>query len=197
MSRGTSVVPPELTLRRDRETDVRRERSKGVPLMPPQALFGISVAFGFVAWGIFTIHYVWPELSRRSRVDALRPILILHSFRFIGLAFLVPGVVSPELSGGFARPAAYGDLIAAVLALLALMTLRGRLGILFVWIFNVWGTADLLYAFYAGNSVGLEPGQLGATLFILTVIVPLLLITHGVVFRLLLQGDRPTASRGG
>jgi len=121
----------------------------------------------------------------------------MHSFRFIGLAFLIPGVVAPELPGAFARPAAYGDLIAAVLALLALMTLRGRLGILFVWIFNVWGTADLLYAFYAGNSVGLEPGQLGATLFILTVIVPLLLITHGVVFRLLLQGDRPTASRDG
>jgi len=165
--------------------------------MPSQALFGISVAFGFIAWGVFTAQYLWPELRGRPRVAALRPLLILHSFRFIGLAFLIPGVVAPELPGAFARPAAYGDLIAAVLALLALMTLRSRLGLLLVWIFNVWGTADLLYAFYAGNSAGLEPGQLGATLFILTVIVPLLLITHGVVFRLLLQGDRPTASRDG
>ena len=165
--------------------------------MPSQALFGISVAFGFIAWGVFTAQYLWPQLRGRSRVAALRPLLVLHSFRFIGLAFLIPGVVAPELPGAFARPAAYGDLITAVLALLALMTLRGRLGILFVWIFNVWGTADLLYAFYAGNSVGLEPGPLGATLFILTVIVPLLLITHGVVFRLLLPGDRPAASRDG
>jgi len=163
--------------------------------MPPQALFGISVAFAFVAWGVFTAQYLWPELRRRSRVEALRPLLILHSFRFIGLAFLVPGVVAPELSSAFAHSAAYGDLIAAVLALVALMMLRSRLGTLCVWVFNVWGSADLLYAFYLGNSVELEAGQLGATYFILTVIVPLLLITHWVVFRVLLQRDRLTTSR--
>jgi hypothetical protein len=90
---------------------------------------------------------------------------------------------------------AYGDLIAAVLALLALMTLQSRLGIPLVWVFNVWGTADLLYAFYQGNSLGVEPGQYGAAYFIPTVIVPLLLNTHGVVFRILLQGDRVPAPR--
>jgi hypothetical protein len=164
-------------------------------MMPPLALFGISVVLGFIAWGVFTAHYVWPELSRHSRVAALRPLLILHGFRFIGLAFMIPGVVAPELPVAFARPAAYGDLIAAVLALLALMTLQSRLGIPLVWVFNVWGTADLLYAFYQGNSLGVEPGQYGAAYFIPTVIVPLLLITHGVVFRILLQGDRVPASR--
>jgi hypothetical protein len=165
--------------------------------MPPLALFGISVAFGFIAWGIFTAQYLWPELSRRSRAAALRPLLILHSFRFIGLSFLVPGVVAPELPAAFARPAAYGDLIAAVLALLALVTLRSRLGIPLVWLFNIWGTADLLYAFYQGNSLAIEPGQYGAAYFIPTVIVPLLLITHGVVFRLLLQGGRLAAVHNG
>src|SRR5262245_60139515 len=97
--------------------------------MPPQALFGISVALGFLAWGIVTAQYLWPYLRSQPRVDALRPLLILHSFRFIGLAFLVPGVVAPDLSDAFARPAAYGDLIAAVLALLALAALRSRWGI--------------------------------------------------------------------
>jgi hypothetical protein len=122
----------------------------------------------------------------------------LHSFRFIGLAFLVPGVVSPDLPAAYARPAAYGDLIAAVLALLALAVLPGRLGIVLVWAFNLWGTADLLYAFYQGViGVGLEPGQLGAAYFIPTVVVPLLLITHGLVFRLLLRGDGVAASRDG
>jgi hypothetical protein len=66
--------------------------------MPAQALFGISVAFGFIAWGIVAARYFWPALRGQSRVHALRPLLILHGFRFIGLAFLVPGVVSPELS---------------------------------------------------------------------------------------------------
>jgi len=163
--------------------------------MPPQALFGITIAFSFIAWGIVMARYLWPKLRSQPRVHALRPLLLLHSFRFIGLAFLVPGVVAPELSSAFARPAAYGDLIAAILALLALAALQSRLGILLVWVFNLWGSADLLYAFYQGNSVGFAPGQLGAAFFIPTVVVPLLLITHGVMFRLLLQGDRMTAAR--
>jgi len=109
----------------------------------------------------------------------------------------VPGVVSPDLPGGFARPAGYGDLIAAALALLALARLQSRLGIGLVWVFNLWGSADLLYAFYQGNvGVGLEPGQLGAAYFIPTIVVPLLLITHGLVFRILLHANNATASRG-
>ena len=163
--------------------------------MPAQALFGLSVAFGFITWGIIAAQYFWPLLRSQSRVEALRPLLILHSFRFIGLAFLVPGVVAPELPAAFAWPAAYGDLIAAILALLALAGLQSRLGIPLVWVFNLWGSADLLYAFYQGNSVGLVPGQLGAAYFIPTVVVPLLLITHGLVFRLLLQDDGAATSR--
>jgi membrane protein required for beta-lactamase induction len=99
--------------------------------MPTQALFGISVAFGFVAWGIVAAQYFWPALRAQSRVDALRPLLILHSFRFVGLSFLIPGVVAPELPSAFAVPAAYGDLIAALLALLALAALRSSIAIPF------------------------------------------------------------------
>ena len=157
--------------------------------MPQQALFGISIALSFLAWGFVAARYLWPYLRSQPRVDALRPLLVLHSFRFVGLAFLVPGVFAPELPAAFARPAAYGDLIAAVLALLALASLQKRWGMLLVWVFNLWGSADLLYAFYQGNSGGLVAGQLGAAYFIPTVIVPLLLITHGLVFRLLLQGE--------
>lgn len=158
--------------------------------MSQLAVYGVSIAFGFIAWGLVTAQYVWPELRRRSRADALRPLLVLHAFRFVGLAFLVPGIVSPDLSAAFARPAAFGDFIACVLALIALSTgLRTRLGLALVWAFNVWGVADLCYAFFRGNRVGLEPGQLGATYFIVIVLVPMLFITHGLVFRLLLRRD--------
>ena len=157
--------------------------------MSPQIIFGTSVAFGLIAWSIVIVRYVWPLLHGQSRTDALRPLLMLHSFRFVGLAFLVTGIVSPDLSAEWARPAAYGDFIAAVLALLALAALPSRSGIALAWIFSVWGGADLLYAFYQGNRVGLEPGQLGAAYFILTVLVPLLLITHALAFRILLQRD--------
>lgn len=159
--------------------------------MPPQALFGISIGLGFLVWGIIAARYLWPALRQRSRTDALRPLLLLHSFRFIGLAFLVPGVVSPDLSADFARPAGYGDLIAAVLALVALAMLRSGFGIALVWVFNLWGSADLLHAYYLGRvAIGIEPGHLGAAYFIPTVVVPLLLTTHLLVFRLLMRADR-------
>jgi hypothetical protein len=155
--------------------------------MLPQLLFFVSIAFSFLAWGIVAAGYIWPELRLRQRADALRPLLVLHCFRFEGLAFLVPGVVSPDLPAAFAHSAGYGDFIAAILALLALLTLRRRAGIVVVWIFNLWGTADLVDAFYQANTAGLVPGQLGAAYFIPTFVVPLLLITHGLMFRILLQ----------
>jgi hypothetical protein len=159
--------------------------------MTAQALFGISVFFGFLVWGIVAARHIWPALRGRSFAEALRPVLLFHSFRFVGLAFLVPGVVSPDLPDAFARPAAYGDLLTAILALLSMAFLRQPIGVLLVWLFNVIGSADLLYAFYNGNrtAVGINPGLQGAAFFIPTVLVPLLLITHGLVFRILLRGN--------
>jgi len=157
--------------------------------MSPLWVFGISIAFSLIAWGIVVARHLWPDMRHLRRADALRPLLLLHAFRFVGLSFLVPGVVSVDLPAAWAGPAAYGDLIAAVLALLALALLKSRLELPMVWLFNVWGSGDLLYAFYQGNRVGLEPGQLGATFYILTVLVPLLLITHVLIFRLLLQRE--------
>jgi hypothetical protein len=124
--------------------------------MPIPLIWGITVAFGFVAWSVFAAQYVWPRISIRERAEALRPILVLHGFRYIGLAVLIPGVVSPQLSATvFARGLAYGDLAAATLALIALAALRTKLAAPLVWIFNIFGTADLLNAFYQGNRLSL------------------------------------------
>jgi hypothetical protein len=155
--------------------------------MQTQLAFFVSIAFSFIAWGIVAARYIWPELHIRPRAEALRPLLILHSFRFIGLAFLVPGVVSADLPSAFAHPAAYGDILAALLALLALISLPSAGGVVIAWIFSLWGTVDLFNAFYQANRAGFPPGHLGATYFIPTLIVPLLLITHGLGFRILLH----------
>jgi hypothetical protein len=165
--------------------------------MLSQLCFFASIAFGIVAWGIVTARYIWPELRHRLRAEALRPLLMLHSFRFIGFAFLVPGVVSPDLPSAFGHSAAYGDIVAAILALLALISLPSASGIVITWIFNLWGTADLFNAFYQANHAGLMAGQLGATYFIPTLIVPLLLITHGLVFRILLQRENEPVTNEG
>ena len=165
--------------------------------MAPQLYFFVSIAFSFIAWGIVTARYIWPELRGRQRAEALRPLLILPSFRFIGLAFLVPGVVSPDLPSAFAHSAAYGDIIAATLALLSLLSVSSGAGVVIAWIFNLWGSADLLNAFYQANHAGLLAGQLGSTYFIPTLVVPLLLITHGLAFRILLQHENEAAMREG
>jgi len=159
--------------------------------MQPQIVFGINVLLGLVVWGMIGVRYIWPALRDRPRTEALRPLLFLHAFRFVGLAFLVPGVVSPDLPAAFARPAAYGDLATSMLALLAIAMLRSRLGIVIVWMFNIVGTVDLLDAFYQGNrlGVGTTPGLQGAAYFIPTVLVPLLLVTHALVFRILVRAD--------
>ena len=161
--------------------------------MQPQLCFFVSIAFSFIAWGFVTAQYIWPELRLRQRAGALRPLLILHSFRFIGLAFLVPGVVSPDLPSVFAHSAAYGDIIAATFALVSLLSLQRGTGVVAAWIFNLWGVADLLNSFYQANRAGLLAGQLGATYFIPTLLVPLLLITHGLAFRILLRHQKESA----
>jgi hypothetical protein len=165
--------------------------------MPPRFAFRLSVPFGLLAWGTVTALYIWPALRGLSPVDAIRPLLLLHAFRYLGLAFLVPGTVSPELPHALARPAALGDLIAALLALLALALLGSPIGTIAVWIFNVWGTADLLYAFYMGARLVGQGKMLatyfGATYFIPTFYVPLLLITHGLIFWIILCGSMASA----
>jgi hypothetical protein len=169
--------------------------------MSPSLCFFLSIAFGLIAWGVVAKQFIWPRLRDLPRTEALRPLLTLHSFRFIGLAFLVPGVVSPELPSTFAHAAAYGDIAAAALALLSLALLPRAAGIAMAWIFNVLGTADLLDAFYQANGAGLMPGQLGATYFIPTLGVPLLLVTHALAFRVLLRREgeslKPIAERAG
>jgi hypothetical protein len=165
--------------------------------MLPQLYFFMSIAFSLIAWGIVAKQYIWPKLRLLQRAEALRPILTLHSFRFVGLAFLVPGVVSPDLPTAFAHAAAYGDIIAAVLALLCLASLSRGAGVVIAWIFNLWGSADILNAFYQAASGGLVPGQLGIAYFLPTLVVPLLLITHALAFRILLQHQSEPAMRIG
>lgn len=163
--------------------------------MEIQALFGLSILMSFVAFGLVTGLYIWPRLRVMPRDQALLPLVVPHTFRFIGLSFLVPGVVSPALPPAFAVPAAYGDLGATILAIAASLALfrRARPAIVLVWLFNVWGASDLLFAYYQGLfTVQLDARLLGAAYYIPTVVVPAALITHGLIFRLLL---RPGISR--
>ena len=111
--------------------------------MSSQLWFFLSIAFSLIAWGVVTMRYIWPALRVRQRDEALRPLLVLHSFRFIGLSFLVPGVVSPDVPPAFAHSAAFGDLIAATLALLSLLSLPSAAGVVMTWIFSLSETRNV------------------------------------------------------
>ena len=151
----------------------------------------LSITLGLVAFALMAKWYLMPKLLERSLQDALTPLLLFHSFRYVGLAFLIPGVTGAPLDLRFANPAAYGDLLASVLALIALLALRSgsALALPLVWVFNVVGTLDLFNALFQGLRYTAD-ADLGATYFIPAVIVPALLVTHYVIFVLLTRRGR-------
>jgi hypothetical protein len=158
--------------------------------MPTQVLFQIQLVLGYVTWLLCFGAYGLPWLRSMDRVAAHRAIATLHSFRFFGLVFIVPGVVSPDLPADFAVLAAYGDVATGVLAMLALLTVRiGPLFWLFIVAFNLVGTIDLLVDYYDAIRVDLpaHAGWLGATYAIPILYVPLLMITHIAAIYLLVR----------
>jgi hypothetical protein len=167
--------------------------------MSPAIIFNIHLVLGYVPWLLCFGAYVWPRLKSMDRVEAQRAIATLHSFRFFGLVFIVPGLVGPNLPAAFATVAAYGDFATGVLAMLALLTVRTRpLFWLFVVAFNVVGAADILIDYYHGVEIDLPAlsGQLAATYWIPIIYVPLLMITHVAAFNLLLRA-KPAQSLTG
>ena len=150
----------------------------------------LSIVMSLLSYSLIANWYVMPALAPMPREKALIALLLPHSFRHIGMAFLIPGVTAEALDPRFANPAGYGDLLAAVLALVAIAALRWRwaAAIPLVWVFNVEGLLDLLNALYRGFRYTPD-GHLGATYFIPAVIVPALLVTHVMVFKLVLRPD--------
>lgn len=156
--------------------------------MSPANVFQFHLAAGYAAWLLFFGAYIFPRLKSIDGVAAQRAIATLHSFRFFGLAFLIPGVVSAHLPASFATFAAYADLATGVLAMAALLTVRIRPAFwLFIVAFNVVGAGDLIIDYYHAMRTGLPatPGELGVMYAVPVLYVPLLMITHGIAFYLL------------
>ena len=156
--------------------------------MSPTTIFQLHLVLGYVPWLLGFGAYVWPRLKAMDPVEAQRAIATLHSFRFFGLVFIIPGVVGAHLPADFAVFAAYGDFATGVLAILALLTIRIRsLFWSLVVAFNLVGAADILVDYYHGTQVGLPAlaGELGSTYAIPIIYVPVLMITHVVAIYLL------------
>ena len=159
--------------------------------MPPSfnLPFVLSVAGALLTSAVVASLYVWPFIRAMPRLDALRLLAAFHAFRFLGMNFMVAGFVSAELSADFASEVGWGDLIAAILALtsMAALSWRWSIAVPMVWIFNVWGTLDLLNAYYVGATKIQNPGLFGAGIYIPALYVPLLLVSHALMFMLLVR----------
>jgi hypothetical protein len=146
----------------------------------------LNLLFSTIVFAIAAKLYLIPHLARLEPSAVVLPILLLHALRHLGLMFLAPGAVDPRIPAQFAYPAAFGDLIAAVLALIAIAAVVRRLWFArpLVGLFNVEGTIDLLLAISLATIFGAAP-YMGAAYWIPAFWVPALLVTHYVVFVLL------------
>jgi hypothetical protein len=143
----------------------------------------INLLFSTIVFWVAARIYVLPKLSELTPQTVLLPILLLHSFRHLGLMFLSPGATYAGIPAQFAYPAAFGDLLAALLALVAIpAVVRGVRGDrLLVWTFNVEGTVDLIAAIVLATAYGASP-FMGPAYWIPAFWVPALLVTHYITF---------------
>jgi len=156
--------------------------------MDTLAIFGLQLVMSLVLYSLLATWFLAPWLKEKTQSQALFWLTLPHATRYIGMVFLVPGVVSPSLPASFATAAAYGDLTSGMLALVVLIALRNRWAatMMLVWLFNIVGTVDLLYALSHEQAVP----HLGAAWYIPTFWVPVLLVTHCMIFARLLR--KPT-----
>jgi hypothetical protein len=157
----------------------------------------VNLLFSTLVFWVAARIYVVPKLPELGPRAVLLPILLLHSFRQLGLMFLTPGATYPGIPPQFAYPAAFGDLVAALLALAAIPAVaRGaRIARLQVWAFNVWGTADLVDAIALATIYEAAP-SMGPAYWIPAFWVPALLVTHYITFVVLLKHWAGDARQG-
>ena len=164
--------------------------------MEPIVLFGIQFTMSLAAYALIARWHVWPRLSPLPRELALVPLLWVHAFRVVGGTILAPGAVGPGVPQEFREMIGYGDLVTALLALLALIALRAHLrnAIAFVWLCVMVGMIDTVNAIIQSVRFSVFTYALGVNWVIVTVYVPALLVSSYLIFILLL---RPVASTTG
>jgi hypothetical protein len=157
-----------------------------------QLHYFISYAVAFLAFGLIGKWYLWPTIKDRAPKTALPPLLLYASLRVNGLMFLMPGLVSPQLPKAFAVPTAYGDLTAAVLALLTLWPVRAEKAAAapMVWLFNIVGLLDLVYANISTFKDQVDPTYLGVSYYLAAINVPAMVVVHVLIFAYLLRRGR-------
>lgn len=156
--------------------------------MKPGQILIINMLLGIILWVYIFRKYYKPLIYSNSFINLIRPLVIFHAFRFIGLIFLIPTVTTPDLSPVFTIPGAYGDFITSIIAIISLLVLSYNIkySLPLIWLFNIIGSLDLLNGIFIGatNNIG---QTLGSGFYIVAIMVPALLVTHFYIFKLLIN----------
>jgi hypothetical protein len=163
--------------------------------MPPIVLFGIQFTFSLVAYALIAWWYVAPRLSKLPREVALVPLVWIHAFRIVGGTILAPGAVDAAVPSDFRTMIGYGDMVTAVVALLALIALRRRMpvAIALVWLGLTVGLLDTVNAIIQSMRYSVFTYGLGVNWVIVTMYVPALLVSSVLIFLQLRRPGRVSA----
>lgn len=153
------------------------------------SIFWLQLFSSVFVFSIVAVWYVWPSLTKLSRNTALIPLLFVHVFRYVGMALLVPGMIDPKLPEEFLLSAAYGDLLEAGLAFVAIFALRSnwRVAVPLVWVANSWGFLDLLNGLRGVLRVNVPTFDLSTFWYIYTFYAPFVIVSHVLIFLILFR----------
>lgn len=152
-------------------------------------LFGANVAITMFVWSYALVRWLRPWMRTQTMAVAMTPILLLHATRANGIGFVLDGVVAPSLVHDMAVPAAAGDVISSIVAIVCLFAWKHgeRTGKFFAWSFSIVGMIDLVMVAVLVGMYQVRPGDLGAMYLIVVGVVPGLIITHLLVIERLRQ----------
>jgi hypothetical protein len=165
--------------------------------MSPTALFGVQFTFSLVLSALIAKWYVWPALRRLPARTALVPLFLVHALRYLPSSAFAPGQVDPKMPAHAMAAIAYGDLVSAVLALIAALFLYyGWTGAIFVaWVVNIVSGADWLRASFIAASNQLPTYYMGGNWYIINYYVPMIGVIHVLIFGRLISLIRGAGER--
>jgi hypothetical protein len=153
------------------------------------SIFWLQLFWSAALCAVVATWYIWPALTKLPRNSALIPLAFVHVFRYVGMTLLVTGMVDPKLPRDFLNSAAYGDLLAAALALTSIVALRSnwRFAIPLVWVFNIWGFVDLLNGVRGVLQLNIANFHLETLWYVYTFYAPVVIASHLMIFGILFK----------
>lgn len=154
----------------------------------------IATSFSLMVFTSIAIWYVYPWVKTQEQLSAFVPLIGIHLFRNVGMMALAPGMAASEVSISIYEQMAYGDLISAALALIAIFIIRNQKSMIValgaIWVFNIFGFLDVLHAMNLAMGNGLADLPMGATWLVGVFYVPMLIVSHIMIFYMLRKRNK-------